>query len=200
VLAAATRLFHRCGVRAVSVDNIIAVAAVSKMGFYHHFGSKEELVAAILDREARRAISALRRHRSWSATGGLTSLVDGMARALRSPACNGSLFITVVVDHPSPGLRRQCAEFQERLLVEIARLLPTPAPPDLPLQVLMILEGMIISHLADPDGRSAAAARAALQTLLDGHQGSSRRPTTPDWSAEYGRAHPAQPLVPGPTP
>lgn len=47
---AAQALFVRSGVVRTSIDEIVNAAGVSKGGFYHHFASKDELLAAIQDR------------------------------------------------------------------------------------------------------------------------------------------------------
>jgi AcrR family transcriptional regulator len=54
ILATAYRLFCRHGIRAVGIDLIIAESGAAKMSIYRHFGSKDELVLAVLERRARR--------------------------------------------------------------------------------------------------------------------------------------------------
>ena len=49
-LSTAYRLFSQHGVQAVGVDRIIAEAGIAKATLYKHFGSKEELVLAALQR------------------------------------------------------------------------------------------------------------------------------------------------------
>jgi AcrR family transcriptional regulator len=50
ILRSAYELFCRHGVHAVGVDWIVTEARVAKMSLYRHFGSKEELVVAVLER------------------------------------------------------------------------------------------------------------------------------------------------------
>ncbi len=50
ILATAAELFYREGVRAVGVGRIADEAKVAKMSLYYHFRSKDELVAAWLER------------------------------------------------------------------------------------------------------------------------------------------------------
>ena len=54
ILAAASGLFYRHGIRAVGVEAIAEAACTNKMTLYRHFASKEALVAEYL-REAARA-------------------------------------------------------------------------------------------------------------------------------------------------
>jgi AcrR family transcriptional regulator len=53
ILRSAYELFCRHGVHAVGVDRIVTEARVAKMSLYRHFGSKEELVVAVLKRRER---------------------------------------------------------------------------------------------------------------------------------------------------
>ncbi|HLB17794.1 MAG TPA: helix-turn-helix domain-containing protein [Gaiellaceae bacterium] len=50
ILRTAYELFHRDGVTAVGVDRIVAKAGVAKTTLYRHFRSKDDLVAAVLER------------------------------------------------------------------------------------------------------------------------------------------------------
>jgi TetR/AcrR family transcriptional repressor of nem operon len=46
IVESARRLFNRYGFEQVSIDRIMAEAGLTRGGFYHHFGSKDELYAA----------------------------------------------------------------------------------------------------------------------------------------------------------
>src|SRR5215469_5327359 len=50
LLDVAAELFYRRGIHAVGIDEIIAAAGVAKMSLYRSFASKDELVAAYLER------------------------------------------------------------------------------------------------------------------------------------------------------
>jgi AcrR family transcriptional regulator len=54
ILAAAKRAFLAAGFGAVSMDTIAREASVSKATVYAHFGSKEELFGAVIERECER--------------------------------------------------------------------------------------------------------------------------------------------------
>lgn len=55
----AQALFFARGYEATTVNDVLDAAAVSKGGFYHHFGSKEDLLEAIAARAAEQALEAL---------------------------------------------------------------------------------------------------------------------------------------------
>jgi TetR/AcrR family transcriptional regulator, transcriptional repressor for nem operon len=48
IVDAARRLFNRHGFAGVSIDDIMAEAGLTRGGFYNHFGTKEELYAAVV--------------------------------------------------------------------------------------------------------------------------------------------------------
>lgn len=52
ILDAAAALFRRHGYEGVGIDAIMADAGLTRGGFYAHFKSKNDLLAAVLDREA----------------------------------------------------------------------------------------------------------------------------------------------------
>src|ERR1700759_4882602 len=51
ILDTASDLFYRLGVRAVGVDLVVEKAGVAKTSLYRHFGTKDDLIAAFLERE-----------------------------------------------------------------------------------------------------------------------------------------------------
>jgi|SRR6266436_4485267 len=53
LVLAAARLFNEHGIHATGIDRIIAEAGVARMTFYKHFGSKEGLVRAVMERESK---------------------------------------------------------------------------------------------------------------------------------------------------
>src|ERR1700744_998389 len=55
ILAAASDLFYRHGIRAVGVESIAEAAQTNKMTLYRHFASKDELVAEYLRQSAKEA-------------------------------------------------------------------------------------------------------------------------------------------------
>src|SRR5580704_4864050 len=51
ILETASALFYTRGVRAVGVDLVVEQAGVAKTSLYRHFGTKDDLIAAFLERE-----------------------------------------------------------------------------------------------------------------------------------------------------
>jgi len=125
ILLTAHDLFYRDGIRSTGIDSIIERAGVTKVTFYRHFKSKNDLIVAYLEYRHQRWMSwfvgALQRH-----GGTLEALAPAMAEWFRSPDYRGCAFINGVSEI-APALprvieitRRHKYEMQQA----IARLLP----------------------------------------------------------------------------
>jgi len=62
LLGAADRLFYQEGVRAVGIDRLLAEADAAKASLYQHFGCKDRLVAAYLERKTLDARAHIERY------------------------------------------------------------------------------------------------------------------------------------------
>lgn len=66
ILLTAHELFYRDGIRATGIDRVIAESGVTKVTFYRHFPSKNELILEFLEYRHRRwmdwFVDALQRH------------------------------------------------------------------------------------------------------------------------------------------
>lgn len=61
ILDSAYALVSRMGMRKTTFEDIAAKAGVSRQTLYRYFGSKEELMASLMDRESERFLDALQR-------------------------------------------------------------------------------------------------------------------------------------------
>jgi AcrR family transcriptional regulator len=85
IVAAASRLFYSEGIRSVSVDAIAAKAGVTKRTLYYHFASKDDLVAAYLEKRDQPSLVLFKR---WFAEidGGVAEKTRGIFRNLANSA------------------------------------------------------------------------------------------------------------------
>ena len=175
ILEAAAELFYTQGIRAISAEKIIAKVGITKVTFYRHFPTKDELIVAYLERRAaweRGAVEAARQ-----ATGGQISevfrlIAEGIGAESCSPGFRGCPFINAAAeyadaDHPVRQVvdahRRWFKATFEEMLAEIGINDVSSAADEL----IMLRDGaMVAGYLGDPQavGRSLYnAGRAVLE-------------------------------------
>ncbi len=104
-MTAAYELFARNGVQAVGVDAIIERSGVARQTLYRHFGSKQELVLAFLERREEvwtygwLAAEVQRRERDPRRR--LLAIFDVFDEWFRRPDFEGCSFINVMLEHPA---------------------------------------------------------------------------------------------------
>lgn len=105
LVTAATELFYAEGLRAVSVDKVIEKAGTTKVTFYRHFKSKEDLVVAYLEVRAQQERDGITQ--AMEAAGGDADRVFQLIAAqLGELAClqgfRGCPFINAAAEYPDP--------------------------------------------------------------------------------------------------
>ncbi len=95
ILSTASDLFYREGIRATGIDRIIAASGVTKVTFYRHFPSKNDLIREFLESRHQRwmlwFIDALQRH-----GGGIQALVPSLGEWFNDESFRGCAFINSV--------------------------------------------------------------------------------------------------------
>jgi AcrR family transcriptional regulator len=177
ILDAATRLFADEGFNATSVDRVITEADVAPMTVYRHFGGKDELVAATLERWSVRWLGWLR---DESGTGGddagarLESLWDALEKWFADEGFRGSYVDNVASElRAKPGHPAQAAVAAHRaalreLLREIATEAGVPSPAGAALQLHILIDGATAVAVLDRQPGAAASARAMAAAVLSG--------------------------------
>jgi len=177
ILLTAHDLFYADGIRATGIDRVIAASGVTKVTFYRHFPSKDDLVRAFLDHRHARwmawFVDALGRrgaHERAGDAGALLLLADVMAEWFADPAFRGCAFINAVaeVGGSVEGAAQRAREHKREMVEVIASLLPAALPARMALAQAAALgvDGAIVN--AQMGG--AAPAREAvddLRRLLD---------------------------------
>jgi AcrR family transcriptional regulator len=167
-------MFYYQGIPATGVDSVIASAGVAKMSLYRHFGSKEKLIVECLSR------LDIRYH-EWFVTqvedrGGdpaekLLSIFDVLDDWFASSHFRGCAFINATVEladpsHPArkPAIRhkRRNRDYVHQLAVEAQ----VPDPEALSRQIMLLVEGAIITALVQDDLAAARNAKVAARALV----------------------------------
>lgn len=172
ILATASELFYREGIRAIGVDTVVERSGVSKTSLYRQFSSKDALIAAVATEQDRLFWSWWDRLEAQHADDPralLDALLAGIARRIGRPDYRGCPFLNLLTEFPDkdhPGViiaRANKAEMQRRLAV-IAGRIGVSAPEQVAAQFALIINGAYAAGaLADPttlrDGLATAAAK-----------------------------------------
>lgn len=176
----AWRLFYRDGYRAVGIDTVLAEAGVAKMTLYHHFASKDDLVAAVLEAKAREFDASFAGAIEAAGRGPLRRMLavfDWLQAWFRSEGFNGCAFIKAVAEYPDPASKphRAAAAFKTAMLARLTTLaeaLPVRDAPALARQVMTLVEGAIVTAHVHHRAEGVADARDAARLLI----AAARRP------------------------
>ena len=180
VLAAASRLFYAHGVRAVGVEWIVSESGVAKTSLYRHFHTKDDLIAAFLEREDREFWM------QWdevaAAAAGdplreLMALLDWIGRRVSRDGYRGCPQINVAAEfsdpaHPARKIRARHKEAMfERLQALVSRIGSGHAD-EAAHQIALLIDGAFTS-----DGRlSRVGATRILQSAARALLGDDRTP------------------------
>ena len=176
ILDVAGALFYRRGFAATGVDLVVRESGVAKMTLYRHFPSKDDLIAAWLERVDAQFWSSFER---WAGSEErpplerLLGVFTGLATLVGSPQCLGCPFLLAAAELPEPGTRgHEVARRHKERLRERLRTMSVQAgavdAEALGDQLLLLMDGAFMAArlfgTADHPGRQVAGAAAALLT------------------------------------
>jgi AcrR family transcriptional regulator len=177
LLATASALFYRDGIRAVGVERILAEAPATRATFYRHFPSKEDLVVAYL-----RGFDARTRAEIQGITGAASSPADALraigaalADSLSAPGFRGCAFLKAAAEHPDPDdpVRRVVLDHRAWYLATLTDLFTqvvgsadSPEPPRAAAHFLMMRDGAMSGADLDGADHVGEAFRRGVEGLL----------------------------------
>jgi AcrR family transcriptional regulator len=158
IVEAATELFYAQGIRAVSAEKIIAQVGITKVTFYRHFPTKDDLIVAYLERRAaweREAIAGARQ-----AASDVPEVFRIVAEAIGAESCRpgfrGCPFINAAAEYADPDhpVRRAVDAHRRWFRQAIQDLLDEIGVPDSARaadELVMLRDGAMVSgYLSDP--------------------------------------------------
>jgi AcrR family transcriptional regulator len=179
VLAVAHELFYWHGIRATGVDAIAAEADVAPTTLYRLFASKDDLIAAYIER-------ADRLYREWmteatAPTAGsprerILALFDALDEQVQPQRCRGCPFLMALAEFPDPQLPAHAYAVATKAWVRdrlgeltgaLAREALVADPAALADQLAVVVEGVYASAQALGAAGPARRARAIAETLID---------------------------------
>ncbi|MHA6781588.1 TetR/AcrR family transcriptional regulator [Pseudonocardia saturnea] len=159
LIAAAERLFYAEGARAVGVERLLAESGVGRASFYRHFPGKDDLVVTVLG-------GRLERWRADLAAaveargGGVLAVFDVLADQAADPAFRGCAAINAMVEaaDPDSAAHRVAAAHKEHLAAYLQTL---TGDAERARELLLLVDGALVTSLRDPGAISRARALAA---------------------------------------
>jgi AcrR family transcriptional regulator len=180
ILATASELFYREGIRAVGVDTIVEKSGVAKTSLYRWFPSKDALVAAFLDDQNQRfwqwwdKVAA--RHPD-APREQFRALLAGMLKRLAHPQYRGCPFMNTTAEfaeaqHPGRLVARANRQEMRRRLRELVAAMGVHDPERLSDQLSLLITGAYASAQVlggtGPQQELIGAAEALIDTQLAG--------------------------------
>jgi AcrR family transcriptional regulator len=186
LLETAGALFQRYGFQAVGIDRILAESGVAKMTLYRYFASKDEMIAAYLERADAQfwswANAAMEKAPTPKAK--LIAFFEAVGDLASSPECLGCVFQGAAmafpeIEHPGHQIAvRHKLAVRERLTV-LATDAKLTQPEALGVQLALLVDGAWIAartfrHMDNP----ARSVTQAAKALIEAHTRTpSRRPS-----------------------
>jgi len=160
------------------MDHIAAEAKLTKRTLYHHFESKDQLLADVLGAQNHLALQAFRTFGD-RLVGSPEAIVEGMFRELAvwadRPRWAGSGFTRLVIEladlpgHPARLIARRHKAQLERCLAELLERSAVRQAGELARAIWLLSEGAISLILVHGDRGYSAAASDAAKTLVRCH-------------------------------
>jgi len=174
ILETASELFYRMGVRAVGVDLVVSRADVAKTSLYRHFGTKDDLIAAFLEREDadfwRHWDQVTERHRD-DPRAELDAHLDWIGERVGRANYRGCPQINVAaefpdMDHPARKVAAAHKREMRRRLRSIAERLGVDRPDELAGQLAVLINGAFVSAQMFEPGEATPLLRQAAHSLI----------------------------------
>lgn len=153
ILETASTLFYRQGVRAVGVDLIVEEAGVAKTSLYRYFRTKDDLIAAFLNREDEHfwgCWDAVAERHPDEAQAELEGQLEWIGERVGRPNYRGCPQINAAaefpdIDHPARVVAiKHKAELRHRLR-GLAERLHAQRPDELAAQIALLINGAFVS-------------------------------------------------------
>jgi AcrR family transcriptional regulator len=176
LLETASALFYQEGVRAVGVDLVVEKAGVAKTSLYRHFGTKDDLVAAFLEREDQDFWGAWDRvaelHKD-DPKAELDAHLAWIAERVARPNYRGCPQINVAAefpeaDHPARKVAEAHKREMRRRLTAIVRRLAVPNSDECGGQLALLINGAFVSAQILEPGEAQSLLRHAADALISG--------------------------------
>jgi AcrR family transcriptional regulator len=162
------------GVRAVGVDLVVAEAGVAKTSLYRHFRTKDDLIAAFLEREDEdfwKCWDRVSERHHADAAAELEAQLAWIGERLGRPNYRGCPQLNVAaefpdLDHPARAVATTHKRELRRRLIVIAERLRAKRPDELASQLLLLINGAFVSSPMFSASEATSVLVAASRALI----------------------------------
>lgn len=158
ILATASELFYREGIRAIGVDTVVERSGVSKTSLYRLFDSKDALIAAFAAEQDRLFWAwwdRLEEQHAGDPRATLEALLSGIARRISHPAYRGCPFLNLATEfpdesHPGRVIAKRNKEGMRTKLAALLDRMGVGNPDRTASQIVLIINGAYVTALIAP--------------------------------------------------
>jgi AcrR family transcriptional regulator len=170
----AKRLFYQRGIRAVSVEEIVTQAGVTKPSLYRSFGSKDDLIVRTLEERFDQSmiwLDDVAARLPDDPLGQVRAIIEGIAEQAINPLDRGCPITNAAVefpdcDHPARRIALQYKIAVRVRLLHLVERLPVEQPDLLTDGLLLLFEGARASrHTSGTHGPAASLGKVAEALL-----------------------------------
>jgi AcrR family transcriptional regulator len=177
IIDAGADLFYAHGIRAVSADKIIERAGITKVTFYRHFPTKDDLVVAYLERRAaweRMVILGASEAAHGDVDETIRLVSDGIGQEACSAGFRGCPFINAAAeyadaDHP---VRKVVAEHRAWFVSMLQKLTASIGidDPDVAAELMMLRDGAMVTGYLGTPNQVSGALLSASRSVISSHR------------------------------
>jgi len=171
LLDTADRLFYAEGIRAVGIDRVLAEADAAKASLYQHFGSKDGLVAACVQRRVERGRAQVASYlQSVPAAERALKIFDWIVDWVESPEFRGCPTQHVVSeipnqDHPARKVALEQRDWFRKQFVDALKATGVSHPTRMAGALMVLYDGALAASEQDGPQRASDARWIAKQLL-----------------------------------
>jgi AcrR family transcriptional regulator len=171
ILDAATPLFYRRGLGAVTLDEIAAAANVTKRTLYYHFPTKDELVVAYLHRWRSRTKETFAPVNEGRGVVTLLAAFNRLESDVSSAAFRGCPFVNAIAEindrsHPATSLAVDYKNERQAWFEQLLRTDKIANAKKLSAQIVTLWEGAMVRALVNGNAQCIQDAHGAAAALL----------------------------------
>jgi AcrR family transcriptional regulator len=174
ILATASDLFYQHGIRAVGVDLVVEKAGVAKTSLYRHFGTKDDLVVAFLqrmDEEFWKTWDEVSQQHPDDGRAELKAQLEWIGERVNQPDYRGCPQLNIAAEYPELGhpARKFAKEHKRemrRRLKNIAEKLKSADPDQLAGQLAVLINGAFVSTPMYKPGEATTLLQRAADALI----------------------------------